>query len=428
MIEHMFDTMTDTQVADLERIAPGAELAAALASIDYSYLNPYELVSVLQAQQRQASHYQAASYWTMNEIVTAYQDPERANQRDLEEAAEGAAAEIGAALRLTRRSAEIETGLAIDLNRRVPSVFNALLFGELDMRRARVLVDETLPVDESTASAVVDEMLPVAPELTTGQLRHRIAKLCIDANPEAAAARYEWSLDDRRLVLEANTSGTANLLGLDLPPHVAASIKRRIHGAAIKLRNQGDARTMDQLRADIYLDLLRGRSAKSRSGAGSDRGQVNIDVDLATLTGLSEHSGDLNGYGPVIADIARQIAEHQEDTEWRWMLRDPDTGQPIDGGITRRRPTAAQQRKVEALHKTCIHPGCRIPASDCDIDHRIPWSERKLTCICDLGPMCRHHHRIRHTFGWTYEVVGRGDFVFTTPLRHRYTTSGRSPP
>lgn len=424
----MFDTTTRGEIAGLEQMAPGTELASALASLEYASLNPYELVSVLQAQQQQAAHYQAASYWTMNEIVRAYEDPESEDPRELEEAAEGAAAEIGAALRLTRRSAEIETGLAIDLNRRVPSVFNALLFGRIDMRRARVLVDETLPVGEAVAQDVIDEVLPVASELTTGQLRRRIAKLCVDANPDAAVARYEWSLDDRRVVLEPNPSGTANLLGLDLPPHAATSIKRKIHRAAIKLRNQGDSRTMDQLRADIFLDLLRGRSTKSQAASATDRGQVNIDTDLPTLARLAEHSGDLHGYGPVIAEIARQVAEHQQDAEWRWTLRDPDTGQPIDGGIVRRRPTAAQQRKVEAFHKTCIHPGCRMPASDCDIDHRIPWSERKLTCICDLGPMCRHHHRIRHTFGWTYELVEGPDFVFTTPLRRRYTTSGRSPP
>ncbi len=407
-------------------MTPGAELGALLATLDYERLSPHDLVRVLRAQQRQASHYQAASYWTMERIVAAYEDPESESMGQASEAAEGAGAEIGAALRLTRRSAEWETRFALDLTRRVPEVFNAFLFGRIDFRRARVLVDGTLHVPETTARTVVDTVLDDAPQLTTGQLRERVRKLCIDVNPADMEDRYEWALADRRLVVEANDSGTANLMGLDVPPHVAQAIKRRVHRKAIRLRNLGDPRTMDQLRVDIFLDLLRQRSSKPGEDA-SGSGGVNIDVDLTTLAGLDDHSGHLNGYGPVIADIARQTAEHQVNGEWRWTLRDPETGLPIDGGIVRRRPTAPQRRKVETLYKTCVHPGCRMPSVDCDIDHRVPWSERRLTCSDDLGPLCRHHHRIRHVFGWSYKMVDGGDILFTSPLRHRYTTSGRPP-
>ncbi len=407
-------------------MAPGAELGALLATLDYERLSPHDLVRVLRAQQRQAAHYQAASYWTMERIVAVYEDPESESMRKESEAAEGAAAEIGAALHLTRRSAEAETSFALDLTRRVPDVFNALLFGRIDLRRARVLVDGTLHVHETTARAVIAAVLEEAPRLTTGQLREHVRKLCIDANPSDMEDRYEWALEERRLVVEANDTGTANLMGLDVAPHIAQAIKRKIHREAIRLRNLGDTRTMDQLRVDIFLDLLRQRSSKPGEDS-SGLGGVNIDVDLTTLAGLDDHSGHLNGYGPVIADIARQTAEHQVKGEWRWTLRDPDTGQPIDGGILRRRPTAAQRRKIEALHKTCVHPGCRMPSVDCDIDHQIPWSERRLTCTDDLGPLCRHHHRIRHAFGWSYEMVDGGDILFSSPLRHHYTTSGRPP-
>ena len=65
--------------------------------------------------------------------------------------------------------------------------------------------------------------------------------------------------------------------------------------------------SIDQLRADVFLDLLQGRSV----GSGADRGTVDITVDLGVLAGLSEAPGELNGYGPVIADIARQVAREQ---------------------------------------------------------------------------------------------------------------------
>jgi hypothetical protein len=181
---------------------------------------------------------------------------------------------------------------------------------------------------------------------------------------------------------------------------------------------------MDQLRADIYLDLLR-RRYKGGKITRSDFGILDMRVTADSLTGESEESAELNGFGPVIADVARQVAEHQENVERRWTQYDPETKQPIDEGITRRRPTASQRRRVEVLHPTCIHPGCRMPSADCDIDHRVPWIEARSTCTCDLGPMCRHHHVIRHTHGWRYEFMAGGDFLFTSPFGHRYTTSGR---
>jgi hypothetical protein len=419
----MFDTMFIP--SDLETMAPGAELAEVLASLDWESLSEPDLIRILRAQQRQVSHYQAGSYWAMNKIVAAYEGVDVSDGMAFVHAAEGAAAEIGAVLRLTRQSADMETSLALELNRRLPAVWKALSEGAIDMRRARVIVDSTLHLPPAAAQIVVDSVLPDAPLLTTGQLACRIRKLCIDENPGDAKERYETSLRDRRIVTEANVSGTANLLGLDLPPHVVEAIKRRIHKESIRLRRQGDARTMDQLRADIFLGLLRRQNPKLQETA--DQGVLNLNADIATLAKMSESSGDLAGYGPVIADIVRQIAEHQQHSEWRWTLIDPDTGLPVDGGITRRRPTTGQRRHVQSMYRTCIHPGCRMPAIDCDIDHRIPWAESHVTRTEDLGPLCRHHHVIRHRHGWTYQPLAGSDFQFTSPLGHTYTTSGRSP-
>ena len=417
--------MFGTEVPEnIDEIAPGAELGRVLASLDWDRLSGHDLIRVLRAQDRQVSHYQAGRCWTMTKVVEAYEDNVREDSFESHEAADGAAAEIGAALRLTRRASESETGFSRELVRHRRLVFDALLFGRIDLRRARVLVDCTQHVSDATAQGVIEKVLPDAAGLTTSQLRHRIQKLCIDVDPDAAKTRYEMSVDDRRVLVEANDSGTANLKALDIPPHIANSIGRWIHKEAIKLKNLGDTRTIDQLRADIFTDLLR-RRYKNGKITRADFGILDIRATGETLAGLSDESAELNGFGPVLADVARQAAEHSEHTERRWTLIDPDTRQPIDGGLTRRKPVASQRRMIESLHPTCIHPGCRMPSVDCDIDHRIPWSEARITCSCDLAPMCRHHHVIRHRFGWSYESLAGGDFRFTSPLGHRYRTSGK---
>lgn len=424
MIEHMFEIMECITIPDdLEDMAPGSELGEVLAGLAWDRITGFDLIRVLQAQARQVAHYQAGLYWTINRLVADYETIADGDSDLMGEAAAGGAGEVAAALRLTRRSSEVDTSLALELNRRLPQVWMALLEGRIDLRRARVIVDNTIHLEPAAARQVADTVLPDAALLTTGQLGHRLRKLCLDTDPQDAKARYRTSLEDRRLILEANPSGTANLYALDIPPHVAAKIKRRVHKEAIRFRNQGDSRTMDQLRVDICLDILTSR----HNGAAKDRGVVDIQTDLDTLAGLADNAGELAGYGPVIADIARQVTSQQLDAEWKWTLTDPDSGMPLATGTTRRRPTTTQRRHVATLNKTCVHPGCRMPAADCDIDHRIRWVESHVTNTCDLAPLCRHHHRIRHTWGWTYQPLDNGDYLFTTPFGHKYTTSGQPP-
>jgi hypothetical protein len=258
--------------------------------------------------------------------------------------------------------------------------------------------------------------------MISGQLYSMVRRVCIQADPEEAAQRYQRAADDRRVITEPTLDGTAHLLGLDLPPDRVQAAMGRITDLAQSLRREGETRTIDQLRADVLLDLLEGRS-HSRIGTGT----VALHVDLTTLVGLAENPGELAGYGPVISDIARQVAEQQQKTKWSWSVTDPDTGQTIHTGVTRRRPTASQRRHVEARNRTCIFPGCRMPATNSDLDHRIPWAQGGPTTVDHLDPLCRHHHVLRHRAGWKRYPLPGGDHLWISPLGHTYTTSGRSP-
>ena len=237
---------------------------------------------------------------------------------------------------------------------------------------ARVLLDGTAHLDDDIARRVVDQVADDAWSYTTGQLRARLRRLCIEAEPDDATPRYEDAVQERRVAVEANDSGTVNLFGMDLPPDRATAAAQRINRIARSLRHEGEDRTMDQLRADVYLDLLCGTNHTT-----TGRGVVDLRVDLDTLAELNNHPGDLAGYGPVIADIARKVAEDETDAEWRYTITNPDTGQPIHTGTTRRRPTAAQRRAVEARNPTCVFPGCRMPAIGSDLDHRTTWARRR---------------------------------------------------
>ena len=416
----MFDTVHEPVPAGLDQMTPGPALGALLASIDVDRVSGHDRVVVLRAQQRMASHFQAQVYAAMASVADHMDHTEFADDTEL--AWQAAATEIRAALRLTRRAAESELGMAIGIRRRLPRVWNTLSDGDIDGRRARMILHGTSHLDDQAARRVVDAVIDDAPGLTTGELATRLRRLCIEIDPQSARQRYAEAVAERRLVTEASPDGTAHLLGMDLPPHRVAAVAGRINRLALSLNTPDDPRSIDQLRADVFLDLLSGIQHPATGGI------VELRVDLETLAGLSEAPGDLAGFGPVIADIARQVTQAQTGGQWRFTITDPRTGLTVSDGTTRRRPTASQRRTVQARDRTCTFPGCRIPATQCDLDHRTPWSQAHRTSITGLDPACRHDHiTVRHRIGWARQPLPGGDHLWTSPLGHRYTTSGKPP-
>lgn len=403
----------------LDELAPGPFLAAVLSCVDATRLSGHDRVIVLRARQRLLSHVNAGLYADMASIS----DHIDLIEPDAELASDSTAAEVRAALGLTRRYADSELGFALDLIRRIPRVFSALSSGVIDVRQAKTIVHGTAHLPDETAREVADEITPDAPRMTTTQLAARIRRICIAADPEEAEARYRHTVADRRTFAEMTAEGTANMMGLNLPPDRVAQASRRINEIAKTLRREGEKRTIDQLRADVYLDLLTGVGTKP----GSSSGAVEIRVDLQTLAELDETPGDLAGFGPVIADIARQVARDQTRAKWRFVVTQPETGVPLHTGVTRRRPTSGQQHLIQARDQFCIFPGCRMPAAECDLDHRIQYSRGGPTETGNLHPLCRHDHRIKDNLGWIYETQPDGTFKWTSRLQHTYITTGQPP-
>ena len=404
---------------DLESWAPDLRLAAVLSVIDVDALSGRDRVRYLTAQHRLNSAGQASFLGAVNAISDAYDEM----AEDIEDPEAGASMEIRAALRWTRRAVDHEMGLAHDVKVRLPRLSSAMTAGLIDRARTLVFVRHTSHLPVGHARLVVDGLIDGAARLTTGQLVERIRRACVDIDPDTAKERFEKSRDRRRVTTWSDPEGTVTLAGQGLDPVKAAEARDRINRLALQRKTAGTSRSMDQLRADVFIELLTGHSDLPSTG------RVHLSADLATLAELKDHAGDLAGYGPVIADIARQLARQLGDGIWDWTITHPHTGMPIADGTTRRRPSASQLRKVRAKNPTCIAPGCRNPVIDCDIDHTRTWADVGVTDSADLAALCRHDHCIRHQTGWTYQPLPNGDYLWTSPLGGPgYTTSGTDPP
>jgi len=294
-MRHVFE---DGGLAAVIEMPAGPRLAAALDAVDLSSLDGGSRVDALCALARQVSHQQAR----LLEAMVAVAD------RSLGVGFDGD--EVAFALHLPRMVAQREVALARDLTERLPDVLAALRDGGIDLARARVFSELLTPVaDDAAAREIAGRLLPLAVEWTASRLRARLLKEILIADPAAAKARYERSVAQRRISLSANDDTTACLSGIFLPPQRAAAAFERVDAIARGLKRDGEARTLDQLRADVFCDLLAGVSL---TGSPVDRaGAVELLVPLSTLIGASDAPGQLAGYGPVVADIARQVAEAQ---------------------------------------------------------------------------------------------------------------------
>lgn len=416
-------------------LEPGAELAEMLESVRGHRLSEYHQWLVLQARQRMVSYHTAGVLDDVAAMVTARINAAHPDTAD-SIVYNSAVAEIAVALTLTRRAAERKVALAMEIQHRLPQVKELLRQGRIDEPRAHVMASTTSHLDADAARSIIDEISESASELTTGQLRGLIRRLCIERFPEEAAERYDAAIRTRRLVVHSTDAGTAHLHCLDLPPDRVAEITSRINTIATSMRRNGEERTMDQLRVDVLMDLLAG-THDSGAGQGSSRGSVDLRVDLTTLAELDDHPGHLAGYGPVIADVARQTARIRQDAEFRFLVTDDD-GNPVAMGTTKHRPvdpepsarrkralSPGERRIVEMLRPTCAFPGCSMPAIDSDMDHIVDYAKGGETEVANSAPLCRHHNNVK-TCGWRYELIAGDQYCWTTPSGHTIT-SGPDP-
>jgi hypothetical protein len=84
---------------------------------------------------------------------------------------------------------------------------------------------------------------------------------------------------------------------------------------------------------------------------------------------------------------------------------------------------AALRHLTGILNQYCTFLTCRRPHKTCDYEHSRPFEQGGRTCLCEGGPVCRHHHRDKQAPGWHLEAgENRGWFRWTTASGRRYTT------
>jgi hypothetical protein len=404
-------------------LPPGPVLAAVLSTVDPTTLSGQDLVELLAARNRQACHDQARQLQTIRELAYSLPGPVGGPPLRRTIVDPHADSEIAFALTWTDYTANLMLSVAFTVLEKVPAVGEAMLAGRCDLDKAKVFTTELADSDKPQARRVVARILPEVHRLTTGQLRDALRRLILTIDPDAARTRHDKAVADRCVQHQEFANGTAAIAATYLPKDKAAAAFDHVDAIARAAKAAGhDGRTIDQLRADIAADLLAGVDPTLAGAANpaARKGTIHLTLNLSTLACLDDLPGDVAGFGPVIADIARQTAQQMaEHAQWRFSVHH-DNGSLAAEGRLHYRPTTAQAHFINARDRTCRAPGCRRPARRCDHDHNLDWALGGPTLITNLCCLCRRHHRAKHLGHYAVHHGPHG-IDWTTPRGQRYT-------
>ncbi|WP_051388771.1 HNH endonuclease signature motif containing protein [Arthrobacter sp. 35W] len=122
--------------------------------------------------------------------------------------------------------------------------------------------------------------------------------------------------------------------------------------------------------------------------------QILVTVPALALLGLTDEPAELEGYGPISADVARQLAA--EAPSFLRLLTDPVTGETLDQAPTRYRVSDAMRVWLRARDRTCTFPGCNVATADTQLDHLLAWERGGTTTADNLASECPKHHLLKH--------------------------------
>ncbi|KAE8763602.1 DUF222 domain-containing protein [Georgenia thermotolerans] len=417
---------------DLELTAPGPALARRLAALSPAGLDDATVVESIAGYERLIAWATAAQARLTTELL-ARRTPAPKPGPHPEVLA---AFEIQARLGITRYGAEAKVGYAMQLDD-YPEVADALSRGEIDTAKSKILLDPIYGLPAKKLRALHGRLLPSAATLTGPQLRDRMRRAALAHDPDHAAKRHTTAYAERTVTVEPAYDGMSWVSAL-LRCDDAEATRIYLEHLAAAAQTPGDTRSADQRRADAFRDLFRTLLDRGMDLDGADlpilarrRPHLQVTIGAGTLLGLDEAPGLLAGYGPIPADLAREIAQ---DATWQALITDATTGEVVALGTKAYRPGAVLAQTVLARDVTCTFVGCRVPAWRCDLDHTPEYDPAKTatevqTRLDTLYSRCRSHHGAKTIKAWhTHRDPATGDSIWTAPTGHTYRRKVNKPP
>lgn len=451
------NTLTDSGnfaqlVGDLLLAIPSASTLEKLSSIDPYSLTPSLRIDFLSALERQDGWLFALKQRAITAVAGAQASVGEGALFGVDEAERE---DVSTALRLAPSTAQMRIDVARNLVNNLPNTCSALALGEISSAHATVIARETASAihDGMSESAIFDiesRAIAYAEFHTPGQVANHVRNSVAKYSPEEFEETVSRATSMRRVTCYNDSDGISTVVAI-LPAADAQIVMNSIEAfimradqlsqSEVRMRKShegnsiemnegqalsGDQRlTKDMRRADALASICAQFLSQLDEAVTPHRRPltVNVTIDLPTLLGLAENPGQLAGYGPIPAAVARELAS---DGRWKRFITEPQTGNLLDFGRESYEPPQQLKDFLIARDRTCRFPGCRRSALLSDLDHAESWDSGGRTSAENIGALCRRHHRLKTHDGWSIESFPDGSCTWRSPLGKEFFTPARS--
>ncbi|WP_394279376.1 DUF222 domain-containing protein [Microbacterium sp.] len=363
------------------------------------------------------------------------------------------AAELGGALKMTDRTVQRRISEARTIVDDYPLSLAAWARGRITRGHVMVIVDTGSAVPVEMRAEFEEAAIARCEQDTPNRVRPGLEILAQRMHPRSFTERHVEAAAGRCVRLVPGRDGMSDLIAT-LPTVIAEGIHDRLTQqarAVIDTRGERaangepadtdaatsraeaavtDARSTDQVRADIFADLLLAGTPAlddtrdtTAGPLGAIRARVQVVVTATCLTGSDDGPADLVGRSAIDANTARRLAGDQP--AWERLFTDPVTGTVHE--VDTYRVPQKMRRYLQARDQHCRFPGCRMAAIRCEVDHTVDHALGGETTTRNLGHLCQRHHSMKQFTAWRVRQLSGGVLEWTSPLGRTYREDAPAP-
>ncbi len=360
--------------------------------------------------------------------------PARGRQADM--VLRTVASEIAVATHVSDRSLQRQIGEAAMLVGDYPATLSAWEDGRITRGHVRAVQDAGAILPAENRREFDQAAVDLCTSDTAGRVTSRLRVLAEQVHPVRVQERHDAAHETRCVKVVRGTDGMSTVM-MAVPSLLADAVYDRLTQQArviVDTRRTAparlddadlavittDTRTMDQIRADLAVDMLLTAQpgadpTRDDDGAGTlgaIRAKVQIVVPVLSLIGSSSEPATLVGTGPIDPDTARHLAAGTR-SPWERILTHPITGTVLHTDTYQR--TAQIDRHLRARDQHCRFPGCRVPAIRCEVDHTIDHARGGPTDTGNLAHLCQRHHSMKQFTPWRVRQLPGGVLEWISP-------------
>ncbi|HEX5993511.1 MAG TPA: DUF222 domain-containing protein [Jiangellales bacterium] len=370
----------------------------------------------------------------------------------------GVPEQVGLARKVSPASAARQVSQARALIEQLPETFGLLRRGQISEHVATIVATETSHLAAPERRQVDTRLAEALPGLSPRRAEATARRAAIEADPLAAVERAGKAREDRRVGIRPAPDTMAIVTAL-LPCEQGVATYAALHRQADALIATGDGRSRGQIMADTLVERVTGQATAEAVSA-----EIGLIMTDTALFSGDDAPAQIDGYGPIPAELARHIArgapdrsghtglgltggigaeldrrlhsrspdesgaatEPQARVFLRRLFTDPVTGVVTDVDPRRRRFDGVLAKLLVYRDQRCRDPYCDAPVRH--LDHIQTYAGGGPTTATNGRGVCERGNYVRHMPGWSVQLIDTTTHLIeiTTPTGHKYES--RPPP